>query len=1414
MKRIKNSDINFKINPKRINLNNFSMKFYTVNSEAYFFTKDQNNLVSVERDATIYDEDVIISGGTKVLDYYLPLDWSELVQLGEGVLNYRCINNIEDPYFPDMAYNQVVEDTTGYYIDSDIIVDPSQNRNIIERVSELESGLAVESIDREEADTAISGAVDSEIARAISAETILQEEIDELASGTSEALDAEIERAISAETAIRQDLTDESELRSSADTAMWTAINDEITRSTSADTALDNKIDVETLRAIGVENAISGNLETYKATNNAALQAETTRATSAETALQTAIGDEATARANADTALSTRIDNLTSASTAAIEAEAARAQEAESGLTNAINNEVTRATSAETIIANSLNAEINRASSAETALNNQIDAEVLRATAREAELEAKIGVVSGVTELINAETLRATTAEEALQTAIGNEVSARTDADTALDNKIDTVSGNVLTEEARAKGIENALSGAIDTLDVRFFDDAKYEMSGQTHVINFYNGNVVKATIDATDFIKDGMISTVELIPSGSTSVLVITWNTDGGSKVTTIDIGDIFEADNYYQKSETSGKTEIANALALKLNIADFNTYSGNVYTKSETSGATQISTALADKLDVTAYTPTDLSNYYTKSETSGKTEISTALAGKLDATALTPSIESAISGKANSSDVYTTGQTSGATELATAFAATQPKLTAGSGITIDTANTISCTVEGGGKAIEPGRGISVTTGETADTVSVSLPISAGTGTGAIIEGHQTRANGYYSHAEGYQTTAANNYAHAEGLGTQAGDKAHAEGYYTNSSGEASHAEGYQTHANNFGSHAEGHETFATASYSHAEGEYTRANGYVSHAEGYYTTASTSYTHAEGYYTIANNSYEHASGQYNVSNKASNTFGDSGNTLFSVGNGTANNARHNALEVRQNGDIYITKDGSDVKLQDQLGGGGGEGISSAECQTMIDNSISGKVNVSDNIFSGYTHELAATDVWYEININSNSVRTLYLSGTTGDGQVYVQTNIWSDNLATFNFDENVPTNEYCNITYDSTSNTYTINIKNEYADSYFISAYYVNVEGGKLWCYDKAITSGQSAAVLNEALPDIYDSFNDKANNSSAVKFGSISVVKGDSTSWQLTNSNIAGNYNNPSFEVCDNKGIVMKDSTALSLGTLHTISGHTKEWVTSDCIYSVFDTDRGVPYNEAINSFTATFNTNYVESTSFDFNAFYKTADGYDETLAISFKKEEGTIYVAGNYVGDWTSDLTAANTAILSNTGLHLGITQTGVTYIKGASNESFIEYVGFNDCVTYGNTYSLFSSIISSQNKINIYDAVDTLFANYETGSTGGGISSAQCQTLIDQSISGKADSSTVDTLSGTVTANTADIATVSGNVNTISGDVATNTSNIATVSAATASNTTALGGLKLVKLSQTQYDSLQTKDNNTLYVIVG
>ena len=219
---------------------------------------------------------------------------------------------------------------------------------------------------------------------------------------------------------------------------------------------------------------------------------------------------------------------------------------------------------------------------------------------------------------------------------------------------------------------------------------------------------------------------------------------------------------------------------------------------------------------------------------------------------------------------------------ELNEAVSGKQDTLSAGTNITI-VDNVISAE---GGSTYTAGRGISIAN----DTISLSLPISAGTGTNSIIEGNTSnKASGTSSHAEGYYTKANGNYSHAEGFGAT-----------------------------------------ANGNYSHAEGGATNASGQASHAEGDTTIAKGINSHTEGWYTIANNQSEHASGQYNVSSKAKTTWGYSGNTLFSVGNGTADNARHNAFEIRQNGDIYLSSGGTDIKLQDHLGGGGSVTVDTA----------------------------------------------------------------------------------------------------------------------------------------------------------------------------------------------------------------------------------------------------------------------------------------------------------------------------------------------------------------------------------------------------------------------------------------------------------------------------------------------------
>lgn len=109
----------------------------------------------------------------------------------------------------------------------------------------------------------------------------------------------------------------------------------------------------------------------------------------------------------------------------------------------------------------------------------------------------------------------------------------------------------------------------------------------------------------------------------------------------------------------------------------------------------------------------------------------------------------------------------------------------------------------------------------------------------------------------------------------------------------------------------AEGFGTDAKGDYSHTEGQLTTANGGCAHAEGQGSTAQGNCSHAEGIDTIAQNQSEHAEGQYNKSHKTNTVFGNAGNTIHSIGIGTGAGSleeqdRRNAVEVMQNGDVYV----------------------------------------------------------------------------------------------------------------------------------------------------------------------------------------------------------------------------------------------------------------------------------------------------------------------------------------------------------------------------------------------------------------------------------------------------------------------------------------------------------------------------
>ena len=214
-----------------------------------------------------------------------------------------------------------------------------------------------------------------------------------------------------------------------------------------------------------------------------------------------------------------------------------------------------------------------------------------------------------------------------------------------LSGAVDSVSGAV----DYVSGAVDTNTGAIETLDENKFGSVFYDKIAKK--INFYDnstdGNLL-GSISTDDFIKDGMIDSVELVELSGDTYLRITWNTDAGKEVTELNLGDIFDADNYYTIQQTN------DLLDDKLDISDFNTYSAatnttialkandaDVYKKTETYAKSEVDTAI-------------------ETATSGKVETSTfntftantesALGTKLDKSAFntySAATETALEGK-----------------------------------------------------------------------------------------------------------------------------------------------------------------------------------------------------------------------------------------------------------------------------------------------------------------------------------------------------------------------------------------------------------------------------------------------------------------------------------------------------------------------------------------------------------------------------------------------------------------------------------------------------------------------------------------------------------------------------------------------------------------------------------------------
>lgn len=223
MRRIsKNSDIALDVSTLRGTSGKFTATFYTTEPENYLIKRTSAQVVT--------DED----SGRRTL----PLNWTELSTLPEGVLNYTVNAMSDDSDFDDGVYNATYQGSTIYYIVND---SDDHEAAIQEQIDELD----IRVTENEQADAQRDTRL-AELEAALTAETQaradddqnLNARVDELGNTTSTGLST-----LSSDIAqLRSDLSGESETRENADTALGGRIDSEAATRQQTDAQLSEAI--------------------------------------------------------------------------------------------------------------------------------------------------------------------------------------------------------------------------------------------------------------------------------------------------------------------------------------------------------------------------------------------------------------------------------------------------------------------------------------------------------------------------------------------------------------------------------------------------------------------------------------------------------------------------------------------------------------------------------------------------------------------------------------------------------------------------------------------------------------------------------------------------------------------------------------------------------------------------------------------------------------------------------------------------------------------------------------------------------------------------------------------------------------------------------------------------------------------
>ena len=81
----------------------------------------------------------------------------------------------------------------------------------------------------------------------------------------------------------------------------------------------------------------------------------------------------------------------------------------------------------------------------------------------------------------------------------------------------------------------------------------KLEWDSNAKALKLYSGNHLLGTVDGRTWVKDGMVESVAVVGNN----LEITFNTDSGKEKISVPLTDVFNPDNYYNKTEIDSKFE-----------------------------------------------------------------------------------------------------------------------------------------------------------------------------------------------------------------------------------------------------------------------------------------------------------------------------------------------------------------------------------------------------------------------------------------------------------------------------------------------------------------------------------------------------------------------------------------------------------------------------------------------------------------------------------------------------------------------------------------------------------------------------------------------------------------------------------------------------------------------------------------